>query len=80
MRVHCFGCGKFAKSEDCELRRHQVSGIKRWFHRKEVKAGCLDGWLKEGDWVRVDPSLGETTHEEAMSIGHPILHLEDNKN
>jgi len=28
----------------------------------------------------VDPELGETTHEEAMSIGDAVLHLEDNKN
>lgn len=80
MRVTCFGCGKWARSEDCELRRHRVSGIRRWFHKKEVKAGCLSGHLKEEDWALVDSSLGESTHEEVMSIGNPMLHLEDNKN
>lgn len=80
MRVTCFGCGKWARSEDCDLRRHRVSGIKRWFHKKSVKPGCLSGLLKEENLVIVDPSLGETTREEAMSIGNAMLHLEDNKN
>lgn len=80
MRVQCFGCAKFARSEDCELRRHRKSGIRRWFHRKEAKASCLSGRYKEEDWELVDPSLGETTYEEAMSIGNIMLHLEDNRN
>ena len=80
MRVQCFGCGRWARSEDCDLRRHRVSGIRRWFHKEEVKAGCLSRRLKEDDWMLVDPSLGETTYEEAMSIGNVMLHLEDNKN
>ena len=75
MRIQCFGCGKFAKSEDCELRKHRKSGIKRWFHREEVKAGC-----RRETWELVDSSLGETTHEEAMSIGNAMLHLDESKN
>jgi len=80
MRVHCFGCGKWARSEDCNLLRHRISGIRRWFHKKEVKASCLSGLHKEEDHELVDPSLGETTHEEAMSIGNVMLHLNENKN
>lgn len=69
-KIYCFGCRKGAKLEDCELRRHRVSGIRRWFHRKDVKEGCFSRLkLKEEDWELVDPSLGETTHEEAMRIG-----------
>ena len=80
MRVQCFGCARFARSDDCDLRRHRVSGIRRWFHKKEVKANCLSKWRKEQDWMVIEPSLGEATHEEAMSIGNIMLHLEDNKN
>ena len=80
MRVACFGCGKWARSEDCDLRRHRVSGIRRWFHRKEIKDGCLSGHLKEEDWSLVDHSLGESTDEEVRSIGNAMLHLGDNKN
>ncbi|GAI25543.1 unnamed protein product [marine sediment metagenome] len=78
--MQCFGCGKFAKSEDCDLRRHRVSGVRRWFHKEEVKASCLSEHHKEEDWELVDPSLGETTYEEAMSIIHTVFHLKDNKN
>lgn len=80
MRVQCFRCGKFAKFEECELRRHLKSGIKRWFHREEDKADCLRDWHKKENWELIDSSLGETTHEEAMSIGNAILHLDENKN
>jgi len=80
MRVQCFNCGKWARSEDCDLRRHRVSGIRRWFHRKGLKANCVFGWHKEEDWELVDRELGETTYEEAMSIGSAVLHIEDNKN
>lgn len=82
MRIQCFGCGRWARFEDCDLRKHQVSGIRRWFHKKEVKPMCLSEhpFYKEEDWVLVNPSLGETTHEEAMSIGNLVLHLKDNRN
>lgn len=80
MRVQCFGCGKWAKSEDCDLRRHRKSRIRRWFHKTEIKAGCLSGRFEEDDWEKVAPSLGESTNEEVMSIGNAMLRSEDNKN
>lgn len=80
MQVQCFGCGQFFRLGDCELRKHRISGIRRWFHKEEVKAGCLCDWHKRENWELVDSSLGETTHEEIMSIGNVMLHLDENKN
>ena len=63
MRIHCFGCKRFAKDEDCTLKEHKESGIRRWFHKSELKAGCMS-WLHPEDWFDVDRNLGETTDEE----------------
>lgn len=78
--IRCFRCGRLAKRADCELRRHQVSKIRRWFHRPGVKEYCDWGFLKEEQWELVDQSLGESTDEEVRSIGNVMLHLQDNKN
>lgn len=67
MRVQCFGCKRAARSENCTLRRHKKSGIKRWFHKENIKPGCLSRFIAE-DWQEVDPLLGETTDEEMKRI------------
>ncbi len=62
--VRCWYCQKYARREDCVLRRHSKSGIRRWYHNEASEQACV----KELGpvWEEVDPSLGETTEEEEM--------------
>ena len=66
MKVTCFGCEKGARQDDCTLKEHKESGIRRWFHKPEKKPGCMS-WLHPEDWFEVDRTLGETTDEELKS-------------
>ena len=66
MKVTCFGCKRWARSDNCTLKEHKESCIRRWFHKPEAKAGCMS-WLHPEDWFEVDPALGETTDEELRS-------------
>ncbi|MBA7464999.1 hypothetical protein ES707_00160 [subsurface metagenome] len=63
----CFSCHKFARIEDCVLMRNKNSGIKRWFHKKEIKPECWE-FISLSFWEEVDPSLGETTDEEERKL------------
>lgn len=63
----CFICTKFATVESCVLLRNKVSGIRRWFHRKEFKPECWE-YLNLAQWEEVDSSLGETTIEEERKL------------
>ena len=63
MVERCFWCGKFAKDEDVGLFQHRVSKLKRWFHIKERVSRC-SALIREDNWEKIDPLLGETTDKE----------------
>lgn len=63
----CFACHKFAKVEDCILMRNKNSGIRRWFHKKEIKPECWE-FLSLSVWDVVARALGETTVEEERRL------------
>ncbi len=58
----CWECQRYAKIEDCVLRRHSMSGIRRYFHGWTSKPACVRNIGDDWEWV--DPSLGETTEED----------------
>ncbi len=58
----CWECQRYARLEDCVLRRHKRSGIRRYFHDETSEPACVNDI--GDDWEEVDPSLGETTEEE----------------
>lgn len=63
----CFACHKFAKVEDCILLRNKLSGLRRWFHKKEIKPKCWE-FISLSSWDVVARSLGETTEEEERQL------------
>ena len=62
----CWECQKYARLEDSVLRRHSMSGIRRYFHNETSEPACVNDI--GDDWEEVDPSLGETTEEEEFGL------------
>ncbi len=64
--ARCWHCHTYARLEDCVLRRHKRSGIRRYYHRETTRRACVTQ-LGEA-WEEVNPSLGETTEVEERQL------------